>query len=635
MGSWFARARRVVVVLCNIALVVTLTSSVAASAREPTAHAAPNGKNTVVVNGKNMSAADIVAVARHGKKIELSEQARQRSLNAYYLLLQGAREGVPIYWFNRAAGAGRQEVIFSGDPLSTEVGPDSPTCPTSGKRCSNRQYLLERQLERFKGGAASGSGPEASREVVRAMMAERVNTMSYEAATPQLTQMLIDLLNEGVTPVVQSRGSPGEGDLPQLSNVAATMVGAGYAYYRGDRMPAKQALRKAGVEPLQDRAAQPLAPGAPFAADDAALTSSNAYSVGQAALLLYDAKQALAWQDLLHAMNLEGMNSSVTPLAAPVRANRPEPQWQAGAKRVLDMLEGSYLFEIDETSEDGVPKRIIQDPESLRAMSQRNAAAWTAWKHLRRALQVQLNSSDHNPSVTPGWSPRTNPELDQPWYDQYYVKGGPNNERCVGKGCQHGYILSNANWDPYPIANAIEGLTNAIANCAVNDAMIPLRFEDTFFTVVEPSYGLTPRQQERAAPRASDYTLADLLQSVRTHQDPVPVAGNSIVSGVEDLQASTSLKVAALRGMVTDLRRLQAQGLLSATYWMDIREIQGEKLNLDRSFGTATTAAWKSFRKTVPWQAKKRPPEPPGEIAYRFLLEHQAASYYPAAASPP
>lgn len=634
MGSWFARAQRVLVILVSAALVVALTSSVAVSAPEPAALAAPT-TNTVVADGRSMSADDVVAVARNGAKITLTKAARQRSLNAYYLLLEGAREGISIYWFNRAPGSGRQEVIFSGDPLSTKVGSDSPTCPISGERCSNRDFLLERQLRSFQAGAADGLGPEASREVVRAMMAERVNTMSYEAASPQLTQMLIDMLNNDVTPVVQSRGSPGEGDLPQLSNVSATMVGAGYAYFKGTRMTAKQALRRAGLKPLQDQPGRPLAPGAPFAADDAALTSSNAFSIGQAALLLHDTKRALDWQDLLYAMSLEGMNSSITPLAAPVRASRPEPQWQADAKRVLDMIEGSYLFDRDEETEDGVPTRIIQDPESLRAMSQRNAAAWGAWKQLRKALQVQMNSSDHNPSVTPGWSPRSAPELDTPWFDQYYVKGGPNNERCKGKGCRHGYILSNANWDPYPIANEIEALTNALANCAVNDAMVPLRFEDTFFTVIEASYGLTPQQQERAAPRASSYALADLLQQVHTHQNPVPAEGNSIVSGVEDLQASTSLKVAALKDMNTALVRLQGMNLLSSAYWMNIRQIQGKKLDLDRSFGASTTAAWKGFREVVPWQAKNRPPEPPGEIAYRFLRSHPATNYHKAAVTPP
>jgi histidine ammonia-lyase len=594
---------------------------------------------TIVVNGHNMTPADIAQVARYGAKIQLSAAARQRSLNAYYLLLEGSREGIPIYWFNRAPGAGRQQVIFSGDPLSTKVTATSPVCPKTGKRCSNREFLLQSGLMTFRSGDTAGEGPPVRyEEIVRAMMAERVNTMSFEAATPQLTQMLIDLLNKDVTPVVQSRGSPGEGDLPQMANVKATMVGVGYAYYHGKLMPAAKALAAAGLKPLQDQMPQPEAPGAPFAADDAALTSTNAFTMGQAALLAHDTQQALNWQDLLYGMDLEGMNSSVTPLGAPVRANRPFPWWNADAARVLDIIRESYLLNLDQVSVTGVPVRIIQDPESLRAMSQRDAAAWEAWNQLNQDLTIQLNSSDHNPAITPGWSPGSSPDLNTPWFRQYYVKGGPDDSRCVGAGvggtgCRHGYILSNANWDPYPVSNEIEALTNALANCAVNDDMVPLRFESTFFTVIPPSYGLTAKQQADAAPTADGYTLADLLQALHTLQPPVPVEGNSITSNVEDLQAEGSIKVATARAMANDLVRLQAEDLLTASYWMNMRQIQGRKLHLARTFGAAPAAAWQAFRKVVPWQEANRPPTPAGTLAYRFLLSHPVTMFYPPAAS--
>jgi histidine ammonia-lyase len=428
---------------------VTLLSGqvTAASAYNPISPT--NASQTIVLDGHNLTIDSLVSIARFGAQVELSQEARQRSLNAYYLLLEGAREGIPIYFFNRGTGAGRQQVIFSGDPLSTEVTPSSPTCPTSGVQCSNKDFLLERQLAAFQRGARSGIGPEVNdEEIVRAMMAERVNTMSYEAATPQVTQMLIDLLNKDVTPVVQSRGSPGEGDLPQMANVEATMVGAGDAYFHGVRMPAAMALAKAGLQPLQDQPAQADAPGAPFAADDAAVTSTNAFTAGQAALLLSDAQATLNWQDLMYAMELEGMNSSVTPIAAPVQASRPFSWINGDAQRLLDMISGSYLFSIDQLSSTNVPFRIIQDPESLRALSQRNGSAWEAWDQLRSDVMTQLNSSDHNPAVTPGWSPTSAPELNTPWFLQYYVAGGPNSSACVGggvgpaTGCQHGYILS-------------------------------------------------------------------------------------------------------------------------------------------------------------------------------------------------
>jgi histidine ammonia-lyase len=207
-----------------------------------------------------------------------------------------------------------------------------------------------------------------------------------------------------------------------------------------------------------------------------------------------------------------------------------------------------------------------QDPESLRALSQRSGSAWQVWDELRRDVMTQLNSSDHNPAVTPGWSPSSSPELGTPWLKQYYVAGGPNSAPCVGggvgpaTGCGHGYILSNANWDPYPMDNEIEALTNAIANVAVADDMVPLRFENTLFTVIaanDPS--LPAAQLANSAPGAGGYQLADLLAEIQTLQNPVPAQGNSIVSTVEDLQAEGRIKVSRARLAVDDLNWLLGQ----------------------------------------------------------------------------
>ena len=145
-------------------------------------------------------------------------------------------------------------------------------------------------------------------------------------------------------------------------------------------------------------------------------------------------------------MGSTGMNSSVTPVAAPGAVQPPVRGSTGDASRVLNEISGSYLFNLDQTSSTGVPVRIIQDPESLRALTERDGSAWEAWDKLRSDLATQMNSSDHNPAVTPGWSPSSSPELDTPWFRQYYVKGGPDDSACVGggvgpaTGCQHGYV---------------------------------------------------------------------------------------------------------------------------------------------------------------------------------------------------
>ena len=132
--------------------------------------------------------------------------------------------------------------MFTGDPMSPE----------------NKPAIAARELADFQRGVRSGYGPEIdSEELVRAMMAIRANTLTYASASPQLTQMLIDLLNNDITPGDSVGRCSGEGDLAQITNVEGTMVGVGEAYYHGVRMPAAEALAKAGLKPLQ-----------PFGADD-------------------------------------------------------------------------------------------------------------------------------------------------------------------------------------------------------------------------------------------------------------------------------------------------------------------------------------------------------------------------------
>ena len=390
---------------------------------------------TVTLTGHDLSIDDIVRVARLGARVELSPEARTREADGYGLLIEASTEGIPVYWFNRGVGQQRETVLFDGDPLSEK----------------NRPLIEKIQAQRFREGAATGVGPEIdAEEIVRAMMVVRANAMVFNAPSPQLAQMLLDLLNKRVTPVVQSRGSLGEADLAQLSNVGQTMIGVGDAYFAGERMPAAEALRRAGLAPLH-----------PFGADDNALTSSNAYATGQAALLVHDAEAALQWADITYAMDLNGMNSSITPLSRVVQQDRPEPWLNWHAARMRDMIRGSYLFDADRN-------RIIQDPESLRASSIRQGSAWEQWGALRDAVTFQANSSDHNPAVSVGSSPQDSWELSTPQMMRYYVRGGA---RSRG---QHGYIVSNANWDPYPMANQVESFVIALGNM---DIAVTLRIE--------------------------------------------------------------------------------------------------------------------------------------------------------------
>jgi len=538
-----------------------------------------------------MTIDQVVQIARHGAQITLSPEARQRAADAYGLLLQAPAEGIPVYWFNRGGGPNREIEIFSGDPMTPE----------------NRAFLEASQMAVFAAGVRSGYGPEVDEEeIVRAAMAVRANMVTFESASPQLIELLVQMVNHRITPVVQSRGTVSEGDLPQMSNIAAAMVGRGEVYYQGQRMAAAEALARAGLETLR-----------PFGADLAAFTSTNAYTVGQAALLMADARHMLEWADLIYAMDLNGMNSSVTPMTMPVQTIRPLSwvNWQSA--RILEMIRGSYLFEDD-------PQRIIQDPISMRASPQRQGSAWKAWALLRGTVETSINFSDHNPAVRPGVSPQDSWELSTPHLMKYFIRGGPNS------GGKSGYILSNANWDPYPLANEIEFFTIAVSNMAVAVAQRIDRFSNPFFTVIEPADVLTPEQLALAptppyqSMNAKIYT--QLWHSIQGYAVPVAAGGSAINATVEDLQANTLLKVTRARAAVDDTLQLLGLDLLGASYWMELRKAQDPS----RAFGPAPTAALAAFRQVWPWQQAQdqRPEEPMGHVAYRFLRATPPSSLY-------
>src|SRR5258706_4535668 len=209
------RMHRSVVVWAVLGTIIPATGALAETAYRPIAPT--RSGESIVLTGHDLTIDQVVAVARHGAKVAVSPEAKLSQSDAYGLLLEASAVGIAVYGFNRGAGSGREVVLFSGDPLS----PD------------NKAFLSKRVARQFLNGPRQGIGPEvAEEEIVRALMAVRANTMIYEAASPALSGILIEMLNRRVTPVVQSRGSLGEAGLAAMANVFGAMGGGGHAYYQ-------------------------------------------------------------------------------------------------------------------------------------------------------------------------------------------------------------------------------------------------------------------------------------------------------------------------------------------------------------------------------------------------------------------
>ena len=559
---------------------------------------------TITLNGKDMSIQDVVDIARHGAQVRVADEVYASMETNLQLVLEGARQGIPIYGFNRGGGAEREIEIFSGDPLSAETA----------------QLLVERRyrgagLVGVHGGGEqhSGAGPEvAEEEIVRAQMAVTLNRMRYAGSNRTQVDLLVDMLNKRIAPVVLSRGTDGHGDLGQDGAIRASMVGVGDVHYRGERMSAREAMQRSGTRMLE--------PTVESIGVYGGWGGHNSFTDGQAALLVHEAKHLLDWSDLVFAMSMLGLNSSISPLTAVPQSGRPfpYPNWQA--RRLLNIIRGSYLFDLEldpDDPEDTHGQRILQDPESFRDYSWRHGATWRAYDQLREKVQVQINSITSNPIIKAGTHPADSWELNSPWIRRYYVEPSATSEG--------GYILGGSNFDNTPMANSVEQFVLALAQSHVATKERVQRFFDPFFTVI--TMNDLPEPERGNAPLGDGFAMSDLTAELMSLASPVPASGYWTESGIQDVQSFGRIKVVRARQAVDTALYLVANELLSATRWMDIRRVQSP----ERSFGQAPTAAWRAWREISPWQADPRERELMESrnimLPYRFVKETSPARF--------
>jgi histidine ammonia-lyase len=238
------------------------------------------------------------------------------------------------------------------------------------------------QSARIVRGRAAAVGEPLPPAAVRAAMLARLNGLCAggSGASPQVAQLLADMLNAGVHPVVPRSGSIGSGDLCLLAHVGLVVMGEGEADLGDERMPGAEALRQAGLRPAA------LGPG-----DGLALVSSPAVAAGVAAIALETAEGLLETLAIATALSMEGFRASPSPIDAHVAGARPAPgqEWEAAGLR--ELLRGGSLLE--------GPGRRLQDPLSFRCASHVHGALRWALDLLATAVAATINGAGENPLV--------------------------------------------------------------------------------------------------------------------------------------------------------------------------------------------------------------------------------------------
>ncbi|NOK00070.1 MULTISPECIES: histidine ammonia-lyase [Myxococcus] len=313
----------------------------------------------ILIDGDTLKLEEILQVARNEATVELSPDAAIRVRASRALVDRVAAGDTPAYGINTGFGTLAEVRIDKKD-----------------LRDLQRNLILSH---------ACGVGTPLPLPEARALLLLRCNVLAkgYSGIRMETLALALDMLNRNVVPVVPERGSVGaSGDLAPLAHLALVFIGEGEAFYEGQRMPAKQALERAGLQPVVLEAKEGLA-----------LVNGTQAMCAVGTLLQLRAESLADIADVAGAMTLEGLLGSHKPFIPEIHDVRAHPGQKDVAAHLRRILVGSELVESH------VNCSKVQDPYSLRCMPQVHGAAREGIAFSRRILEVEVNSATDNPLV--------------------------------------------------------------------------------------------------------------------------------------------------------------------------------------------------------------------------------------------
>ncbi len=427
----------------------------------------------VELTGGTLTLDDVVRVARRGESVSLSADAEARMRERRRVVERALSEGTRAYGVTTGVGMRRDADVGAEDV-----------------QAFNRSAIL---------GHLVGLGPPAADEVVRAALLCHANALAagYQGARPEVAGLYLSALNGADPPRVSSLGTVGQSDLAQNADLAHGVLG-------DFELAAGEAL---------------------------ALLNGNAFSTGQAALAVADARRWLEWSDSAAALDLEAFRANVGALHPAIADARASSGLKETLGRIHALLEGSSLWEDDAA-------RFLQDPLSFRCVPQVHGAARDALGYAEGQVAVELNSHQGNPLVVPG------------------------EERLVSVG----------NFDSQALATALDLVRLALAPVLTAAVERTLKLLSPRFSgLTEGLVGAEGSWQDGLSELGVAAQAIAAEARLLAHPVSIELASTMQESGVEDRMSLSSLAARRLDEMVGLGARLLAIELVVAAQAIDLR----------------------------------------------------------------
>lgn len=490
--------------------------------------------SAVIIDGSHLSLHQVRRVSRDAAPTQMDPEAAKRVRSAAERLTKLISADQPIYGVNTGFGifADRQIDVSQSAQLSSNL-------------------ILSH---------AAGVGPPFPRDVVRAAMLIRSNTLAvgHSGVRPIVIETLLQMLNRDVVPVIPSQGSLGSsGDLAPLAHLALVLLddelsevtSQSAAWVRGDRVPAPQAMAKAGIQRLK------LGPK-----EGLALTNGATFSAAMLSLSVLDVAELFAQADISASLALEALLGVPAAFDPRLHASRPHPGQSLVAERIRRITDGSTLL--------GSGSQ-VQDAYSLRCIPQIHGPAVELLDFVAPIATREINSATDNPLL----------------YGDDIVSGG--------------------NFHGQPLGLAADYLKLPLAEIGALAERRVFRLTSAHTSRGLPAMLVSDPEQAglQSGLMMLQYTAASLALENQTLAAADSIRSLPTSAGQEDLNANSTTAARHLRAILQNVRRIIAIEFIVAAQALDLRL----RTRSGDQPGRGTAAAWRAVRELVPFADADRP----------------------------
>lgn len=399
---------------------------------------------------------------------------------------------------------------------------------------------------------AVGVGEPFDIPTTRAIMLIRANTLArgFSGIRPETLELLLGFLNRGIHPVIPEKGSLGaSGDLAPLAHMALPLIGEGEVFYGGRRTDAREALGKAGLEPVALAAKEGLA-----------LTNGTTVMAAVGLLETHKAKVFAEIADVAGCLSLEALNGTTLAFDERIHKLRPHPRQIECAKHLREILEGSEFTR-------GHDPANVQDAYTLRCIPQVHGACRDAIAYAEWAINIELNAVTDNPLI--------------------FVAENDDIQ-----------VISGGNFHGEPLAFSMDFLAIALTELGnISERRIMRLTDEDSNAHVLPAF-LTERGGLNSGFMIVQYTAAALATENKVLSHPASVDTIPSSANVEDHVSMGVTAALKLREVAANLERILALELLSAAQAVDFRK---KDIGSEKKLGRKTQPVYELIRTKVPF----------------------------------